>query len=194
VVGRTWTYQSSSFLSRIYLEQLFSSSHIFSYVPCGVAVILIILLDLKAALCFSSRWHRLSCPLFEMAATIFPSIQAPSLGSTMGALFLGVVGAAMYVSAFISPNHGALRLDYVQTLWYYKCSDLLLRQKISGGSDMAKVCRCFSLVRRIRWRWNGTWRCGRIMDTLHTAFIVDDLWHYLVQSFGNYQALLPITW
>ncbi|KAF8347236.1 hypothetical protein F5887DRAFT_957397 [Amanita rubescens] len=32
------------------------------------------------------------------------------------------------------------------------------------------------------------------MDTLHTAFIVDDLWHYLIESFGNYEALLPMTW
>lgn len=32
------------------------------------------------------------------------------------------------------------------------------------------------------------------MDTLHMAFTVADLWHYLIESFGNYEALLPMTW
>ncbi len=32
------------------------------------------------------------------------------------------------------------------------------------------------------------------MDTLHMAFIVVEVWHYLIVSFGNFGALRPVNW
>ncbi|KAF8347235.1 hypothetical protein F5887DRAFT_957385 [Amanita rubescens] len=33
-----------------------------------------------------------------------------------------------------------------------------------------------------------------LMDTLHMAFIVVEVWHYLINSFGNFEALRPVNW
>ncbi|KAF8347233.1 hypothetical protein F5887DRAFT_1157825 [Amanita rubescens] len=83
----------------------------------------------------------------------------PNLRSTIGAILLGVIGAAMLYGA-----------TNVQVYFYYR----------KYPKDRI-ILRCI-----VPFLW--------AMDTLHMAFTIHELWHYLIESFGNDQALLPITW
>ncbi|KAF8347234.1 hypothetical protein F5887DRAFT_915998 [Amanita rubescens] len=100
-----------------------------------------------------------------MAAAPFPSIKPPNVAPILGALYLGVVGAAM--------------LDHLHRLY---------------GTTNVQI---YFYIRK--YREDRTWlKCAVaflwLLDTLHMVFIVTDIWHYLIESFGNYEALLPINW
>ena len=53
----------------------------------------------------------------------------------------------------------------------------------------------FSLVRRDTWiEWAKTETNARLLDSLHMAFAIAELWHYLIDSFGNYLVLDHVAW
>ena len=37
-------------------------------------------------------------------------------------------------------------------------------------------------------------RNNRILDSLHMIFTIVEFWHYLIDSFGDYNALLELHW
>ena len=41
---------------------------------------------------------------------------------------------------------------------------------------------------------NALTKIARLLDTIHMAFVIIHLWHYLIDSFGNYHALMIVTW
>ncbi|KAF8347237.1 hypothetical protein F5887DRAFT_916001 [Amanita rubescens] len=94
-----------------------------------------------------------------MATASSPSTPTLNIRSTMGAILLGAVGAAMLYG-----------VTNVQIYFYAR--------KYQRDRMFLKYIVVF------------LW----MMDTLHIAFIIAGLWHYLIDSFGNYQALLPVTW
>jgi len=71
-----------------------------------------------------------------------------------------------------------------------------------GGLGTAKLYGCtnvqiylyFSNYRRDGFRMKFTVILLWIMDSLHMALTVVALWHYLIDSFGDYSALLAETW
>ena len=62
------------------------------------------------------------------------------------------------------------------------------------------IGQCWSVLLLFFGTWNSadvkqnTRARGRTMDTLHMAFTIAELWHYLIEEFGNYSALFKITW
>ncbi|KAF8627260.1 hypothetical protein AX15_004452 [Amanita polypyramis BW_CC] len=83
----------------------------------------------------------------------------PSLGTTIGAAFLGTVAAAVL--------HGCIG---IQSYLYFK--------NYPQDRPFQKYAVAF------------LW----IMDSLHMALTIVEMWHYLINSFGDYIALLHITW
>jgi len=84
---------------------------------------------------------------------------APNLGPTMGATYLGAMGAAVLYGC-----------TNVQTYLYLK----------SYPDDRLFQKRAVAVL------W--------LLDTLHMALTIIEVWHYLIDSVGNYAALLDITW
>ncbi|KAG2360763.1 hypothetical protein BDR07DRAFT_1610577 [Suillus spraguei] len=106
------------------------------------------------------------------------------IGTTFGALFIGVVIAAMFVNSFVvqsklcischpnfSSRNSLFGLSNVQTFIYFQTHK---------GTGMS----FFKLA--VIWLW--------ILDALHLASIVHCVYHYLVTNYTNVNALVGIVW
>ncbi|KAF8337249.1 hypothetical protein F5887DRAFT_1078250 [Amanita rubescens] len=97
--------------------------------------------------------------------------RATSIAPTMGALYIGAMLTAILYG---STN--------IQTFLYYKNFP---------GDHMFQKCALslfgsqglFPLLRN-----------NRILDLLHMIFTIIEFWHYLIDSFGDYNALLELHW
>ncbi|KAK0502731.1 hypothetical protein EDD18DRAFT_1345549 [Armillaria luteobubalina] len=102
-------------------------------------------------------------------------VEVPSLGTTLGALYIGATIATMqvgFVSAYIFANHhnSLFGITNTQAAKYYK--------KYPGD-----------------W-WIFRYSVGILwtLDALHVALTTHLLYHYLIDSFGDYDELLKILW
>ena len=67
-------------------------------------------------------------------------------------------------------------------------SQFVLKAFVRCASRSLSFGMCLSVSDRL-YRMNN-----RVLDTLHMIFTVVEFWHYLIESFGNYEALAQLHW
>lgn len=120
----------------------------------------------------------------------------PKLGPTLGAMYLGGTGAAMYVSVaysciYISHSLSPCmcRLFGTTNLQIY-----LYFRNYKQDVIFQKCAVIFLWWDDTQTEWAKTEANVRLFDSLHMAFVIVELWHYMIDSFGNYIALDVVSW
>ena len=125
--------------------------------------------------------------------TTLPKPVLPNLGPLFGAMYLGATGAAMYVPItyrFIAWTY--LRVGFTELRCFKFTSISGIISKI--GCFWSAPLYTFGTTSLHPVIWTITEWNARLLDTLHMAFSIAELWHYLIDSFGNYAALQVIVW
>ena len=125
-----------------------------------------------------------------------PVLTLPSQGPILGAVYLGGTGAAMYV--FIEyfwiliryAVHSACRLFGTTNLQVY----FYFRNYKQDGVCQKCVVIFLWYDKTRDCVWAITEGSTRLLDTLHMTFVIVDIWHSLIDSFGNYTTLDSMTW
>lgn len=121
-----------------------------------------------------------------------------TLGKTLGPCYLSAMGTAMYMTItnwYIYIVHSLpytsrlFGINNLQVYFYFRS------YKQDGTFQKFLVfyiwyddIHLLSIVR------TTTEKIERFLDTIHMAFVIIDSWHDLIDSFGNYNALLIVSW